>query len=239
MRNVWSAASVVAAGLFAVGVQGAAAQTGFNGTLTYQIQSENGKTVTLVTKTQGNKTRMEMADPANPARSGAFVIDNDAHTRTVILDSQKKYMVIPENMANMMNGGAATPNTSDWKFTKTGKTETVAGVSCEVVHASGTANGHAEEADACVAKGVGFNPGTFASMSRPGAATDPGIVAMRDAIGAGNGIIKVVTTKDGKPGMTMVVTNIDRTAPSADAFSPPAGYTTMQMGGMPGAGTKP
>jgi hypothetical protein len=237
MRNVWSTASIIALGISIAGVQSAAAQaTGFEGTLTYEIHSANGKTMTLVTMSQGNKMRMQMSDPDNPTHSGAFVVDGDAHTRMMVMDAQKKYIVIPESMANMMGKGVNPANVPQWTFTKTGRTETVAGVSCEVMHASGTNNGKSEEADACIAKGVGFNPGTFASMSAQGGAAYPNIAAMRDAIGAGNGVVKVTTTKDGKPDVTMEVTKIDRSPVSSDAFSPPAGYTPIQMGAGMGAG---
>jgi hypothetical protein len=237
MRNVWSTASIIVLGLSVAGVQSATAQTGFEGTLTYEIHTANGKTMTLLTMNKGNKMRMEMSDPENPMHSGAFVVDGDAHTRMMVLNSQKKYIVFPESMANMMNKGAGV-NTPHWTFTKTGRTETVAGVSCEVMHGSGSNNGTPEEADACIAKGVGFNPGTFASMSAQGGAADPSIAAIRDAIGPGNGVVKVTTTKDGKPDMTMEVTKIDRSPVSSDEFSPPAGYTAIQMpaGMPPGAG---
>lgn len=237
MRNVWSMASIVVLGLSVAGVQRAAAQ-GFEGTLTYQIHAQNGKTMTLVTMNKGNKTRIEMSDPENPMHSGAFVADNDAHTRMMIMNGQKKYIVMPESMANMMGNGA-NASTPTFTFTKTGRTETVAGVSCDVIHGTGTNNGKAEEADICVAKGVGFNPGMFASMAGQNPA--PGLVAVRDAIGPGNGVLKFSSTKEGKPDMSMEVTKIDRSSPSSDVFNPPAGYTAVQMpAGMgAGAGAKP
>lgn len=237
MRNVWSTASIVVLGLSVAGVQRAAAQ-GFEGTLTYQIHSENGKTMSMVTMSKGNKLRMEMTDPANPARSGAFVIDNDAHTRMMIMDAQKKYVVIPESMTSMMGKNAPGANTPTFTFTKTGRTETVAGVSCDVIHGTGTNNGKPEEGDICVAKGVGFNPGMFATLAGQNPA--PGLAALHDAIGPGNGVLKFTSTKEGKPDVTMEVTKIDRSPPSSDVFNPPAGYTAVQipagMGGGAGAG---
>jgi hypothetical protein len=234
MRNVWSMASIVVLGLSVAGAQRAASQ-GFDGTLTYQLHSaENGKTISLVTMSKGNKLRMQMTDPANPTRSGAFVIDNDAHTRMVIMDAQKKYILIPESMTNMMGKGATAANTPAFTFTKTGRTETVAGVSCDVIHGSGTSNGKAVEADVCVAKGVGFNPGMFTSLAGQNPA--PGLAALHDAIGAGNGVLKFTSTKDGKPDMNMEVTKIDRSSPSSDEFNPPAGYTAVQIPAGMGAG---
>jgi Domain of unknown function (DUF4412) len=233
MRNVWSMASIVVLGLSVAGVQPAAAQ-GFDGTLTYQIHTESGKTMTMVTMSKGNKLRLEMSDPENPMRSGAFVIDNDAHTRMMIMNGQKKYIVMPESMTNMMGKGATAANTPTFTFTKTGRTETVAGVSCDVIHGTGTNNGKAEEADICVAKGVGFNPGMFSSMAGQNPA--PGLAALHDAIGAGNGVLKFSSTKEGKPDATMEVTKIDRSSPSSDEFNPPAGYTAVQIPAGMGAG---
>ncbi len=103
MRTVWSTATIVALGTAMLGARGAAAQgTTFDGTLTYVMHSENGKTATLVTATKGKKVRVDVADPANPARQAAFVIDAGAHTRTILLPSQKKYITMPESMVGAM-----------------------------------------------------------------------------------------------------------------------------------------
>jgi hypothetical protein len=244
MRNVWSTASIIVLGISVAGARSAAAQdAGFDGTLTYQIHGENGKTMTLVTASKGSKLRVEMADPSNPMRGGAFVIDGDAHTRMMIMTQQKKYIVMPESMTGAMGGMGmgGTGNSPDaanapkFSFTKTGRTETVAGVSCQVIHGTGTNNGKTQEADICIAKGVGFNPGTWASLGGQ-AGGGNGMAAVRDAVGPGNGILKMTSTQDGKPEFDVEVTKIDRTPVGDDAFSPPAGYTQIQMPGGMGAG---
>jgi hypothetical protein len=233
MRNVWSTASIIVLGLSVAGVQRAAAQdAGFEGTQTFQIHNENGKSVTLVLTTKGSKMRVEASDPANPARTGAFVMDGAAHTRMMVMDQQKKYIVIPESMAGAMGGMGKAPdatNTPKFTFTKTGRTETVAGVTCQVIHGTGTNNGKTEEGDMCVAKGAGFNPGTWASLGGQMGAGNSPWGAVHDAVGPGNGIMKMTTTTAGQPGFTLEVTKIDRSPVSDDAFSPPAGYTQVQM----------
>jgi hypothetical protein len=249
MLTAWGTATIVALGTAVLGARGAAAQgTTFDGTLTYVMHSETGKTATLVTATKGQKIRVDVADPANPTRQAAFLIDAGAHTRTILLPSQKKYITIPESMAGAMagmgggmgGGGAAAVGTPPkFTFTKTGRTETVAGVSCEVIHGTGTANdGKTVEGDVCVAKGVGFNPGAWAQLGGGQAPGHANMDAIRDAIGPGNGVLKMTSTKDGKQEFELEVTKIDRASPSDDIFTPPADYTTMSMGGMPAAGTK-
>jgi hypothetical protein len=240
MRNVWSTASIIVLGLSVAGVQRAAAQdTGFEGTQTFQIHNQNGKSVTLVVATKGNKIRVEASDATDPSHSGAMVMDGAAHTRMMILPQQKKYVVLPETMAGAMGGmgkGANPANPPKFTFTKTGRTETVAGVSCQVIHGTGTDNGKPVEGDMCVAKGVGFNPATWASLGGQMGATNSPWGAVGDEVGSGNGILKLTSTSNGQPGVDIEVTKIDRSPVSDDAFSPPAGYTQIQMPAGMGGG---
>ncbi len=251
MRTVWGTATMVALGTAVLGARGAAAQGNtFDGTLTYVMHSESGKTASLVTATKGQKIRVDVADPANPTQQAAFVIDAGTHTRTILLPSQKKYITIPESMVGAMgkmgggmgmggNGAADAGTPPKYTFTKTGRTETVAGVSCEVIHGTGTANdGKTVEGDVCVAKGVGFNPGAWAQLGGGQAPGHANMDAIRDAIGPGNGVLKMTSTKDGKQEFDLEVTKIDRSSPSDATFTPPADYTAISMGGMPAAGTK-
>src|SRR5579863_2077378 len=241
MRKVWSTASIVVIGLSVAAVQQAAAQdTGFEGTQTFQIHNENGKTVTLVVTSKGSKMRVGMSNPANPGESGAMVMDGAAHTRMMVMDQQQKYIVVPESMAGAMDGmgkGADAANAPKFTFTKTGPTETVAGVSCQVIHGTGTSNGKAVEGDMCVAKGAGINPATWAHLGgRMGAGNSPW-GAVSDELGPGNGILKLTASSAGQPGFSFEATKIDRSPVSDDAFSPPAGYTQVQMPGGMGGGT--
>jgi hypothetical protein len=235
MRHVWRLAFVIVLGVSAAGAARAGAQgTGFEGTLTFQMQGEKGSTMTMVSTTKGNKLRMEVSDPANPTHAGEVVMDGDAHTEMMIMPQQKQYMVIPQSMMDAMKDRADSG--VKFTFNKTGRTETVAGVSCQVVHVSGTKNGKPQEGDMCVAKGVGFDPAAWSSMGgRSGAGGE--MAQVRAAVGPGNGIMKIVTTSEGQPLFSMEVTKVDRSRVSADAFTPPAGYTQMQM--PAGAGGAP
>ena len=61
---------------------------------------------------------------------------------------------------------------------------------------------------------------------------DASMSSLRDAIGPGNGLLKMTTIKDGQPEVAVVATKIERTTVSDDQFVPPAGYTVMQMPNM-------
>ena len=104
-------------------------------------------------------------------------------------------------------------------------------MSCEVIHGTGTANdGKTVEGDVCVAKGVGFNPGAWAQLGGGQAPGHANMDAIRDAIGPGNGVLKMTSTKDGKQEFDLEVTKIDRSSPSDATFTPPADYTAISMG---------
>ena len=57
-----------------------------------------------------------------------MIIDGSAKTRTVIMPARKVYMTAPYDPASRRSG---TGEKSDVKWTRTGKTETVAGVKCQ------------------------------------------------------------------------------------------------------------
>lgn len=239
MRNVCSTASIIALGLSVAGAQIAAAQgTGFEGVTTYQLHSEKSPARTMVVTSKGNKLRVDMSDPTNPSRGGSFVMDGDAHTRMMVMNEQKKYIIMPESMAGGMGKGADAADGKKFTFTKTGRTETVAGVTCQVIHGTGTdTNGKTEEGDMCVAKGVGFNPAMWENLGGQAGAPRGGMAAIRDAVGDGNGIVKMSNTKDGQPNFTIEVTNINKSSVADAAFAPPAGFTQFQMPAGAGART--
>ncbi len=238
MRNVWNTASIIVLGLSVAGAQIAAAQgTGFEGVTTYQLHSEKGTTRTMVVTSKGNKVRVDMADPTNPSKGGSYVMDGDAHTRMMVMNEQKKYIIMPESMAGGMGKGADAAEKQKITFTKTGRTETVAGVTCQVIHGTGTdTNGKPEEGDMCVAKGVGFNPAMWENLGGQAGTPNAGMAAIRNAVGPGNGIVKMSNTKDGQQNFSLEVTNINKSSVPDAAFGPPAGFTQFQMPAGAGAG---
>jgi hypothetical protein len=123
-----------------------------------------------------------------------------------------------------------------YSFSNTGRTETVAGVPCQVWHGVYTGDeGKKDEGDACVANGVGFALAelTFANpMAQRGGTGYEQFEQYRQLVGGNKGILKVTKVEDGKPVTEMEATKIERKLVSDDAFKPPAGYTEVKMGDM-------
>lgn len=124
----------------------AAAQ--FEGSVTWAV----GKKQTPMTQTyKGSMVRTDMTGPRGG--SGAMIIDGAAKTMTMVMPEQKMYMKWDlEKMGDQMRTEHATHKTP--KITDTGKSETIAGKSCQVYrYAEDT--GKPETMEMCVAKGMG------------------------------------------------------------------------------------
>jgi hypothetical protein len=215
----------------------ASAQNHFTGSVTYEIHSPDGKTVTVIEVQKGDKTRLEVQGApgaaGGPTRQGVIIFDRAAGTRTMMMAERKMYITMPASTLPQVAPAATT------SFEKTGKSKVIAGVPCEVYHGTGTSNGQTTEADVCIAKGVGLNNFDFPMTAGPTGGLPPEMAALKEVLKDG-GAIEVVSTKNGQGGFTMTATKIDRSVPSDDQFVPPPDYHTMQMppgmpGGLPGA----
>jgi Domain of unknown function (DUF4412) len=236
MRIVWSRTPVIVLGLtFAgAGSRVAAAQGGFEGVVTYEIHTAKAP-ATMTISSKGTKARMEMTASQSPTGNMVVLVDGTANTRTVLIPAMKKYMVLPPNAGT--GSGADLPK---YTATRTGKTETVAGETCEVIHVTTVRGGKTEEGDACVGKGVGFNTQILDALAGGrGSAMDASMASLREAIGPGNGLLKMTTIKDGQPEVAVIATKIERKTVSDDQFIPPSDFSVMQMPnkrqGAPGA----
>jgi len=259
--------TIAASAVFLSGIsRPAAAQNGFTGVITFATHSENGRNGTLIETASGNKVRIESVDSARgPGARGAIIIDAGARTFTILMN-QQRYMVVTEDQMKARMAGASAmsqqmnqsqPTTGQISVVNTGRTETVAGVSCQVYHVTGGATSESHDSDVCVAQGVGFLSGVSGMLggmgSMSGGANAQAMTELGDALKGGRGVFKVTEIKGGQPTVMLVATKIDRTPPPASAFVPPPGATQIQMpampagmGGMPGgtpsgmpAGAKP
>ena len=136
-----------------------------------------------------------------------MIIDGSAKTRTVIMPARKAYMTAPFDPAARK---PAEAEKSDVQWTRTGKTETVAAVKCEVIHGVGTENGKPKEADLCVARGFGFGGGSTGGGPFSEALTEYANLRLAP----GEGIVKMTSIEGGKP---QVAAGADESRP------PPAG----------------
>lgn len=239
MRSI--AAVLAGVGALALAAPYVAAQSRFEGTITFRTMDDNGKTDTLVQTTKGHATKIEQAG------LGAYIVDGDQHQIAMIDPRQKRYMVMTDAAMQQMRAmgeqmrakygqkgttsGGDSGDDEQINFSDTGRKETVAGTSCEVWHGYRIEDGVKKEGEACIANGVGLFP--FDAMSSPMSGEgrrSKAIERYRKILGPNGGVLKVVEIKDGKPITAIEAIRIDRTPVSATAFQAPAGYTKVDMG---------
>jgi len=206
MRRSWKAVAMLLV-LAPMPCVGLAAQSSFNGVITFLNSGTSGKQDTFVQYTKGNKVRLD----GFGATRGSMIIDNDAKVMMMVDPSKKQVMTMTEDDAKqveaMMGPMAdrvkqkADAAAGKASFTKTGKSETVAGVRCEVYHGIYVEDdGTKDEGDACVATGVGFrlDAVTFNNpmMQRGGAAAGR-LQQFRELVAGNKGILKAKSYEEG------------------------------------------
>src|SRR5574342_167288 len=159
-----------------------------------------------------------------------------------------------QGMAGMARGmqrgnNAEAESAPKGTITPTGRSEVVAGVTCQVYSYDGTSSsGKHETGEVCLAKGAGVMVGG----QIPGQM--PGIMGMQmrqsmqqrlkgwgplgTLLSQGYGILKATNNEDGKPNGSLVVTALQRGAPPEASFQPPAGFKEKSMGDMMGGGRR-
>jgi Domain of unknown function (DUF4412) len=212
--------------VLATGTSRLAAQ-GFNGVIqfaSYEDHPSHPDTMTQMTK--GSKIRFE-----GRGMSGGAMIMNGTE-RIVLIPEQKQYMTLPASFG--ADQAVKKSSKHHGSASKTGKTETVAGIPCEVWHYEGTGNdGKPEVGDACVAKGAGLMINRLAG-GISGDYFDAGGEAFADEMRKGSGLLKV--TANGKVQFEAIRAQAS-SVPDA-MFAPPPDYKPMSMPGM-GAPRKP
>jgi hypothetical protein len=235
--------ALVAAALF--GGRPLAAQTGFEGVITFTNYEHGGKPSTFIQTTKGHRLRLDGFGSA-----GSMIIDNEAHVVMIVQPDKKQYMTMTQDdikqmqammgpmMERMKQRGKSKHAAGNFTFTPTGKKETVAGVKCAVWHGEytdATDPSDKDEGEACVANGVGFALAelTFANpMMMKGSAVSDQFEQYRQLVGGNKGLLKATRFENGQPKPVLEATAIERKAVSDDAFRPPAGYTEVRMGDM-------
>lgn len=207
---------LTAACLFATTAAPLAAQS-FEGVIQFvSYEGRAGSADTMTQTTKGSKIRLE-----GMQHGGALIMDGDK--RIVLMPDRKAYVVMP---ASMMEPDVKTPRkTGDAE--DTGRTETVAGVKCEIWHYSGTKeDGTPQAGDACLAPGTGMMVGKFMGRRMPQYFT--GGKALSEALMKGMGVMKA--TENGKVVFTAISV---KPASVPDAmFAPPSDYKLMDMSSM-------
>ena len=244
MRGSWKDVAVLLV-VAPVPLRVAVAQTGFNGVITFVNAGKSaGMQDTFVQYTKGRKVRLDGFGSSH----GAMIVDNDAKVVMMVDPEKKQYITMTEDDAKQMQAMMGpmmekmkekqTPNTAAGKlaFAKTGKTEVVAGVPCEIYRGEYVEeDGEKDQGEACVATGVGFalDALTFNNpmVQRGGAGYDR-VQQFRELAAGNKGILKAKSFKDGKPKTDMEAIKIERKSLGDDVFAPPAGYKEIRMADM-------
>jgi hypothetical protein len=244
MPGYWRAATIL---LLAapMPLTAASAQAGFNGVITFLSDRSAGKQDTFVQYTKGNKVRIDGFGSSH----GAMIVDNDAKVIMMVDPEKQQYMTMTEDDAKQMQAmmgpmmekmkqrAAEKADAGKLTFGKTGKTETVAGVPCEVYRGAYTdEDGEKDEGEACIATGVGFalDALTFNNpmMQASSGAMRSRFEQYRQIVGPNRGILKATSFKGGKASTQMEAIKIERKSLGNDVFAPPAGYKEIRMGDM-------
>jgi hypothetical protein len=151
------------------------------------------------------------------APTGAIsILGLAAESKTyVLMEAQRMYMEVPPP------DSAAVAKVGEVKITKTGRIETIAGLSCEhiVVEAPGTAS--PQKADVCMTKGLGpfVNPMANVAGGR--------MTEWQKQLAQDGGFPLKVTLGDGT--VPLEVTKIEKKRVSDTLFRIPADFTKMDM----------
>jgi hypothetical protein len=217
--------SLVVAGLSGAALPLNARAQAFEGTLTFTVPGRDGAR-SIMEWVKGDQARYDMLAASGGVVEGTMIVDAGAKTRTVVMPSRKMYMTVPyDPTAPRARSGAV----SDVKWTRTGKSETVAGVKCDVIHGTGTEAGKPKEADICVARGIGFGSGSTGGGPFSEALTEYANLQLAP----GEGIIKMTSVQGGASQVDLELTRVSRRPLSAADFQPPPGYSKYERGAAP------
>ena len=224
----------------------AVAPASFNGIITFATRTATSSG-TLIEAVSGNQVRIETTDSARgQVATAVIIIDGDARVVTTLIPAQQKYISMTEDQMKAMGALVAaareqtlnqspSPN-RPMSVVNTGRTETVAGVSCQVYQMTGEVLGRAHDGLVCIADGIGFLAGASTMLTSWAVSAIPAFGQLSELLKGGRGVLKSTETIDGKPTVVLVATKIDRTVPSAAGFEMPPGYTQIQVpkGPLPG-----
>lgn len=190
--------------------------------------------------TKGSRMRVETQLSNGNTQTGAIVLmDFSSSTQTMLRPQTKNYMTMNwGEMAEEMAKEAGKDSSGDFpKVTSTGKTETIAGFTCQ----------HwliGDKQDVCLAKGLGY----FAGGESGGILDKLKDLAQREKIKAqldanpefakfvegGAFPLKISQIENGQSKTVMEVTKVERKSLDDSLFTVPADYKKMEIPGMPG-----
>jgi hypothetical protein len=188
------------------------AAQGFDGVMKFAVRQETGGAADTLTQfTMGSKIRFE-----GMGSGGALISDGDKWF--TLIPGTKHYMIVPA-----IKQEGAELGRQNGTAVKTGKMETVAGISCEVWHFTGMKDTQtAESGDACLAKGAGLMVGRM-TVNDMGRQFDAAGIAYNQARSSGMGVMKVTT--NGRVVLETIKAEVKSV--SDETFKAPPGYTAI------------
>ena len=193
--------------------------------------------------TKGSRMRVETQLSQGSAQKGVALLDSSAGTMTMLIPQNKTYMTMNwGKMAGEMMAKVGEKDSADdfTKVTSTGKTETVAGFTCQY-----WLFGDKQDTEVCIAKGLGYFAGAGGDSS--GILDKLKNLALRDKIKAqldanpefakfvegGAFPLKIAQIENGQSKTIMEVTSVARKSLDDSLFTAPADYKKMEIPGMP------
>lgn len=191
---------------------------------------------------KGARTRVETQLSQGSAQTGVMLMDLSSGTQTMLMPQTKTYMTM--NWGEMAEKMADKDIPDDaFKATTTGKTETVAGFTCQ--H---WLIGDKQDTDVCLAQGLGY----FGGGGQSGGILDRlKNLALKEKMKAqlaanaefakfaesGAFPLKMSQIENGQSKTIMEVTSVERKSLDDSLFTVPADYRKMEIPGMPGIPT--
>jgi hypothetical protein len=203
----------------------------FEGKVSFKMTTARGQVQEMNQSIKGDKMRIEMPSQKD---MGGIIVDTAKRETTMIMDTQRMYMVMAmPDPASQPSGAARTEEPG--QLEKTGETEKILGYLAQKYVATQGDN----KTELWLAEGIGAfmgfgNGGRGGMGGRKGGGGAPAPQAWEKAL-AGKDLfpLRVVThDQGGKENFRMEVTAIEKQSLSDDLFAPPAGYQKMDMGGM-------
>jgi hypothetical protein len=209
--------ALVACAVGAPTTLGAQAQAPFEGIISMRIVGDRQAEMPVKYYVRNGVYRMEMPNMEGRGKGGtmAIIVDPAKRESYMLMAEQKMYMV---NKLDQLEGQqTAAAGSADVR--RTGRTETIAGYTCEHV----IVKSESGETDVCAASGIG----TWVGMQGPGRGRRGGGAqqAWARRLGSDWFPLKVSTVADGK--VIMEVTAVEKQTLDAALFAPPADYQKM------------
>lgn len=180
--------------------------------------------MTINMKLKGDKVRMDVSMPNMPSMAGmtgATIMDAGKKKSWTLMPTTKEYMETDLDPAAKPTVPAPPPGPKPI-VTKTGRTDKIAGFSCDIITVTHPGHAGSERQELCVSKGLTFLGMGVGPFSKLGADSEWG-----DALKDGFPLRIESYDASGALSMKMEATRIEKKSESDSDFEIPTGYKKM------------